>query len=156
VDGIHGRRMELTADGWNLRQTDGIHGRRMEFTCAICLEPIQGNVDRCPGICSGAFHTKCLETWVVLKPTCPTCRTSFEPVARSSSLEPSMVHLPAPSRTHPEVAPLYIEGQDAMMRLGPPPLTCRACGCTHIVNANGCDQVCTRCGLVVRSVYYNR
>ncbi|MBD53399.1 MAG: hypothetical protein CL450_08970 [Acidimicrobiaceae bacterium] len=114
--------------------------------CAICLEPIAGNAARCPGICSGTFHAKCFERWVKRKPTCPTCRTSFEPVAHSPAT-PSLAQL--------QSAPLHIEGQDAMMRLGPPPLTCRECGCTRIVNANGCDQVCTRCGLVVRSVYYS-
>ena len=121
--------------------------------CVICLEPIQGNAARCPGICSGKFHNACLQRWVERKPTCPMCRTPFNATTTSSAGR-IVGSTPLSSLQFARSA-VHIEGQDAMIRLGPPPLACGECGCTRIVNANGCDQVCTGCGLVVRSVYYS-
>ena len=118
----------------------------MPDACVICLEPCD-TATRCPGICAGVFHQACLNTWLARSPTCPVCRTPFEGhvVARFPRV------LSARSR---RTVALHVPGQDGQLQLESPPPSCPECGHTRIIEVNhGTDQVCTRCGLVVRSVY---
>jgi len=47
-----------------------------EQNCAICLDDFTDeNVKVLP--CSHDFHTQCISKWMLRKPNCPICRTSF-------------------------------------------------------------------------------
>lgn len=118
------------------------------MSCVICLEPFASSQKqaRCPGVCAGTFHSACLNTWLLKSPTCPTCRTSFGIAEHTGGRD-----LPRSS------VALHTPNQDGQMQLDSPPRSCPECGHTRIVETNhGTDQVCTRCGLVVRSVYRRR
>ena len=120
-------------------------------TCVICLEKCTDNCTaRCPGICSGRFHRSCIDTWLKKSPTCPVCRTSFgEHAGQGEASRTPLLPL--------HMTAMHLPGQDGMLRLERAPAQCPECGNTRIVETNhGADQVCTRCGLVVRSVYMNR
>ncbi|KAL6532789.1 hypothetical protein OROGR_013749 [Orobanche gracilis] len=44
--------------------------------CPICLDSFQeGDLCRNIPVCKHLFHAKCLDKWIVKKPTCPVCRS---------------------------------------------------------------------------------
>ena len=49
--------------------------------CAICLEDVvRGEEVYLP--CMHSFHSVCINRWMRNRPTCPTCRYQFPPLAR--------------------------------------------------------------------------
>jgi hypothetical protein len=46
-----------------------------EYTCAICLDRIMPSENVNLLSCSHCFHRECIKAWIVLQPTCPTCRS---------------------------------------------------------------------------------
>lgn len=45
--------------------------------CAICLsEFVEGDGIRVLPACNHVFHVKCVEKWLALRCSCPTCRCS--------------------------------------------------------------------------------
>jgi hypothetical protein len=60
------------------------------ITCSICLVDLKPN-DECReiGTCSHRFHKECIDEWLILKNTCPNCRTHVP--SESSALLPEMI-----------------------------------------------------------------
>lgn len=57
-----------------------------EAECTICLtEFSEGEEIRVLSICKHGFHVQCIQTWLILHSSCPTCRRSYLPPSPSSS-----------------------------------------------------------------------
>ncbi|GMN67812.1 hypothetical protein TIFTF001_036887 [Ficus carica] len=55
-----------------------------EGNCSVCLEDyIESDVLRLLPDCGHAFHLKCVDPWLRLRPTCPLCRSSPDVVTAS-------------------------------------------------------------------------
>lgn len=58
----------------NLKEIDVEH----EENCAICFDEVEEKGFRLPVCeCKTIYHKTCLEQWVKLHPSCPTCRTKI-------------------------------------------------------------------------------
>ncbi|XP_022988578.1 RING-H2 finger protein ATL13-like [Cucurbita maxima] len=57
-----------------------IIGSKSPFDCAVCLSEFEpeDNLRLLPR-CSHAFHTQCIDTWLLSHSTCPLCRSSLLP-----------------------------------------------------------------------------
>ncbi|ONK57539.1 uncharacterized protein A4U43_C09F1530 [Asparagus officinalis] len=61
-----------------------LHGSGSE--CAICLSDlVTGERIRVLPKCSHAFHVKCIDRWLMTRPSCPTCRQCLFTSAEKSS-----------------------------------------------------------------------
>lgn len=79
---------------------DGAGGDKcasIDNVCAICMELLL--VDRVALGCLHAFCKNCLQTWVAVKPSCPTCRTKITAEDRTRL----GVTIPAPVATEQAV-----------------------------------------------------
>jgi hypothetical protein len=47
--------------------------------CAICLDPISAEPKPTTLACTHIFHKACIEPWLKINQSCPTCRTSTIP-----------------------------------------------------------------------------
>ncbi|KAG7017072.1 RING-H2 finger protein ATL79, partial [Cucurbita argyrosperma subsp. argyrosperma] len=57
-----------------------------EAECTICLtEFSEGEEIRVLAICKHGFHVQCIQTWLILHSSCPTCRCSYLPPSPSSA-----------------------------------------------------------------------
>ncbi|KAI3673488.1 hypothetical protein L6452_39607 [Arctium lappa] len=55
-----------------------ISGLQDQFDCAVCLCEFSPHDHlRLIPICSHAFHTHCIDTWLLSNPTCPLCRVNL-------------------------------------------------------------------------------
>jgi hypothetical protein len=48
--------------------------------CSICLEKFDERYLHRVLTCKHAFHTKCIDDWLIDNVCCPICRTSIEPI----------------------------------------------------------------------------
>lgn len=47
--------------------------------CAVCLESFQiGEKCRLLPVCKHSFHVHCVDSWLMMSPICPICRTSVD------------------------------------------------------------------------------
>lgn len=53
-----------------------IHLGEEPIPCLICLEDIKPSTEIITLRCSHRFHVQCVQNWLKVKATCPTCRTS--------------------------------------------------------------------------------
>ncbi|XP_051223521.1 E3 ubiquitin-protein ligase ATL23-like [Lolium perenne] len=54
--------------------------------CIVCLEAARGGERwRALPPCGHAFHTACVDPWLLLSPTCPVCRATVAVLPRSES-----------------------------------------------------------------------
>ena len=45
--------------------------------CAVCLGAVEaGETARGLPCCTHAFHARCVDAWLHLRPTCPVCRAT--------------------------------------------------------------------------------
>uniref|UniRef100_A0A2P2NFI8 RING-type E3 ubiquitin transferase n=1 Tax=Rhizophora mucronata TaxID=61149 RepID=A0A2P2NFI8_RHIMU len=83
-----------------------IIGLKNPFDCAVCLcefEP-EDKLRLLPQ-CSHAFHTECIDTWLLSHSTCPLCRTSLLPDSSpNSSYSPIVIVLESGSESSREIA----------------------------------------------------
>lgn len=49
------------------------HRTQNMSTCAICLEEVDTE-ETCNLSCGHAFHSRCIQKWLVVEPSCPVCR----------------------------------------------------------------------------------
>lgn len=46
--------------------------------CPVCLGSVEeGETVRALPVCRHAFHARCVDAWLRLRPTCPVCRATF-------------------------------------------------------------------------------
>ena len=46
--------------------------------CPVCLGAVEeGETVRALPLCRHAFHARCVDAWLRLRPTCPVCRATF-------------------------------------------------------------------------------
>jgi len=129
--------------------------------CGICYETLEDadRDTRCSREkCTGAFHKKCMDTWLRKGTSCPNCRYELKKkekpgrttirwgLGRPRPLWDNIMAFP------PASPPTMSRNETAVLPMPPVPDRCRECGCTEICNENP-DQVCTGCGLVVWRVY---
>nr|XP_043607930.1 RING-H2 finger protein ATL46-like [Erigeron canadensis] len=81
-----------------------INGLKDPFDCAVCLcEFSPHDKLRLIPICSHAFHTHCIDTWLLSKSTCPLCRVNLSNVIPSqyhNGLRENLMNVTNNSITH--------------------------------------------------------
>lgn len=63
-----------------VRRTVGPGGAAAAATmdCPVCLGAVEeGETVRALPVCRHAFHARCVDAWLRLRPTCPVCRATF-------------------------------------------------------------------------------
>ncbi|KAM3223182.1 hypothetical protein ACQJBY_056869 [Aegilops geniculata] len=73
-------------------------GHQLEEQCAICLADLAAGEElRVLPRCGHSFHVACVDVWLRVHATCPSCRATILDSSTSSSSPPSPP-LPAPGR----------------------------------------------------------
>ncbi|KQK03286.1 RING-H2 finger protein ATL39 [Brachypodium distachyon] len=58
--------------------TSGANDATTDHCCTVCLGAVEeGETVRALPFCRHAFHARCVDAWLRLRPTCPVCRATF-------------------------------------------------------------------------------
>ena len=63
-----------------IQEDDGDFGSNEVACCAICLQDLEDGDEICWSHnpeCFHAFHSKCIESWLIQKDECPCCRKNY-------------------------------------------------------------------------------